>query len=728
MTTGRKRKDVLFQAHRKLAKKSRRSLTLLLQKLRRCIQAGQPQLNKNSRRRITCILCYALVLLGVLLFRFQNTAPSASLIDVVVVTHDALTYTRQGLVSIKQHTLWNESSLILVDSGSTQETLQWLTAFCSPTFCALHKLGNIGYTKAVNFGILAGKSTYVIVMNPDVIVYEEWTARLLRGLLSCPTHGIVGPLSNAASFQSIPHVYDASGSHAVNNMSVEQRLEVVNLLRVHTAVEYPRMTFVNGFLFMMKRSIYEMLDGFDEDAFPIGYGEENDFAIRAQRLGFTIALADDVFAYHFKTTAFTSEERKNLAKLGSIFNRKKHEDVFNTYLQYMKSRVPFTITQNRIRDILLPQKVPEIDTNYDRKVVYVLPVQGAGGGVISVVQEVHQMRLMNLDAYVAIRESSLQFYEMHFPDMIDVFMAFSTIDELATKFVSGDTIVATHFTSVKLLLHILDKVSDLQIAYYVQDYEPNFHKEGSSLREEAVVSYNLFPDAILFSKTKWIADQILTKHGVPVSLVTPSIDHQLFRPASCKMTGSGLFSIVAMVRPATPRRGASATVQVLRALKLKFGSRIQVHTFGCSYGELHHLCVECSRNDTFFEHHGILNRKEVADLISQTDFFLDMSTYQAFGRSLAECMASGCIPIGPLQGGSAEFINEDNGLLIDTSQVETCIQHVIALLSREQSALRLMSLRATIDVSHMTLKAAARSQMNVFGLLDKAGVEIDQYH
>jgi len=247
MRTERKRNDVLFQAHRKFAKKSRRSLTLLLQKLRRCIQAGQPQLNKNSRRRITCILCYALVLLGALLFRFQNTAPSASLIDVVVVTHDALTYTRQGLVSIKQHTLWNESSLILVGSGSTQETLQWLTAFCSPTFCALHKLGNIGYTKAVNFGILAGKSTYVIVMNPDVIVYEEWTARLLRGLLSCPTHGIVGALSNAASFQSIPHVYDASGSHAVNSMSVEQRLEVLNLLRVHTAVEYPRMTFVNGF-------------------------------------------------------------------------------------------------------------------------------------------------------------------------------------------------------------------------------------------------------------------------------------------------------------------------------------------------------------------------------------------------------------------------------------------------------------------------------------------------
>ena len=660
-----------------------------------------------------CITRYALVSLGVLLFRFQNTAPSASLIDVVVVTHDALTYARQGLVSIKQHTLWNESSLILVDSGSTQETLQWLTAFCSPTFCALHKLGNIGYTKALNFGISAGKSTHVVVMNPDVIVYEEWTARLLRGLLSCPTHGIVGPLSNAASFQSIPHVYDASGSHAVNNMSVEQRLEVVNLLRVHTAVEYPRMTFVNGFLFMMKRSIYEMLDGFDEDAFPIGYGEENDFAIRAQRLGFTIGLADDVFAYHFKTTAFASEERKTLAKLGSIANRKRHNDVFMTYLQYMRSRVPFTITQNRIRDILHPRKIQEIGTSRDRKIVYILPVRGAGGGVISVVQEVHQMRLMNLDAYVAIKQSYLQFYEMHFPEMIDVFMAFSTVDELATKFVSGDTIVATHFTSVKLILHILDKVSDLQTAYYVQDYEPNFYKEGTRLHQEAVVSYDLLPDVTLFSKTKWIADQILTKHGVPVLLVTASVDHELFRPASCRMTGSALFSIAAMVRPTTPRRRASATVQVLRALKLKFGSRILLHTFGCSYDELHHLCVECSRNDTFFEHHGILNRNEVADLMRQTDFFLDMSTYQAFGRSLAECMASGCIPIGPLQGGSAEFINEDNGLLIDTSQVDTCIQDVIALLSRERSTHRLMSLRASVAVSHMTLQASAFDQMTL---------------
>ena len=54
-------------------------------------------------------------------------------------------------------------------------------------------------------------------------------------------------------------------------------------------------------------------------------------------------------------------------------------------------------------------------------------------------------------------------------------------------------------------------------------------------------------------------------------------------------------------------------------------------------------------------HHGTLPRDSVAELFASADVFLDMSHWQAWGRTGLEAMAAGCVPVLPKGSGASEY-------------------------------------------------------------------------
>ena len=92
--------------------------------------------------------------------------------------------------------------------------------------------------------------------------------------------------------------------------------------------------------------------------------------------------------------------------------------------------------------------------------------------------------------------------------------------------------------------------------------------------------------------------------------------------------------------------------------------------------------------DTKHHHHGVLGRKAISKLFRRSHIFIDLSDYQAFGRSLIECMASGCIPVGPKQGAASEAIEHGvNGLLVNTDD-EAAVTTSVSDLIRASKANR----------------------------------------
>ena len=135
-----------------------------------------------------------------------------------------------------------------------------------------------------------------MLLNGDTeVVSSSWLHTLTAAAFSSPSVGIVGPLSNAASYQSVPEVFD----HAVDG----RRDWSLNALPpqwapndVGRAVirasrgELIDVPVLNGFCLYIRRDVVMTVGLMDDVIFPYGFGEENDFCLRALRFGFSIKV------------------------------------------------------------------------------------------------------------------------------------------------------------------------------------------------------------------------------------------------------------------------------------------------------------------------------------------------------------------------------------------------------------------------------------------------------
>lgn len=255
-------------------------------------------------------------------------AVTTETVDIVVPVYNALEDVKKCLESLQRCTDGLSVTVIVVNDGSDDTTSQWLRDYCSgkPAFKLIEHETNAGYTKAVNTGLKATTADYAITQNSDTIVSPGWLTGLIRCMNSSPTIGIVGPLSNAANWQNIPELRDESGGFAINQLPVGYSVDdMAELVRHSSFREYPRLRVINGFCFMIRRSVIEAIGYMDEETFPVGYGEEEDYCIRAVDSGFELAVADDVFVYHAKSKSFGHERRKQLSEEGSSKLRAKHQ-------------------------------------------------------------------------------------------------------------------------------------------------------------------------------------------------------------------------------------------------------------------------------------------------------------------------------------------------------------------------------------------------------------------
>lgn len=614
----------------------------------------------------------------------EAQAPAASTtIDVVVPVFNALEDVKRCLASLEQHTDGLRVRVIVVNDGSDADTTQWLRTQCQgkPLFTLIEHPQNQGYTRAVNTGLRASTAEFVITQNSDTIVTPGWLQGMVRCMAADPKIGVVGPLSNAASWQNVPQLRDASGNFAVNDLPQGMSPDAMAALVARVSQRrYPRLPFVNGFCFMIRRAVIDAIGYMDEENFPVGYGEENDFCIRAIDAGFELAIADDVFVFHAKSKSFGHERRKTLSEQGTRSLKHKHTpEKYAARVEAVKRTEALDAVRARIQSALAEQSSADTVDLMSMRVLFLLPVKGGGGGAHSVVQEVTEMRRLGIHARVAVKHEQVEGFLKSYADIPgaeNTFVGFDdhSLIDLAEDY---DVVVGTIFTSMKLVKRIVEVSPHILPAYYVQDYEPMFFEEGSPQWHEARESYTLVPGAFLFAKTHWIIDEVKRHHGVTVHKVQPSIDHEVYKPA--QRVKDGRLHVTAMIRPQTPRRGAARTMRLFARLHQAFGDRIQFHTFGCESDHPEFLKLE--RNFPF-QNHGPLLRPQVAALLAQSDLFVDLSDYQAFGRTGLEAMACGCAAVVPAAGGANEYaIQEQTALVVDSTNEYEAQNLITRLLS-----------------------------------------------
>lgn len=248
-------------------------------------------------------------------------------IDIVVCVHNALDDVKQCLESVARARGSDRQKLIVIDDGSDEPTATYLREFAgNAPWVELHRSDNPrGYTKAANHGLEVSSGELAILLNSDTIVTDGWAEKMADAVFSTPGAGIVGPMSNAASYQSLPDIEGKDGQTAINELPAGVTAEDMNLRCEEWTVAgvLPRVLLVHGFCFGVTREAIQKIGLFDEESFPRGFGEENDYCFRAADAGIDLVVATHTYVFHEKSKSY-GEGRAPLAAAGSKTLRNIH--------------------------------------------------------------------------------------------------------------------------------------------------------------------------------------------------------------------------------------------------------------------------------------------------------------------------------------------------------------------------------------------------------------------
>lgn len=210
-------------------------------------------------------------------------------------------------------TTYENYKVIIADDGSEKEVVKWLDEYASTrkNVDLLTTSKNLGYTFNVNRAIEYSKEDYVVLLNSDTVVFGNWLEKILAAFQAESSVGIAGPLSNAAGWQSAPYLRgDNSYPNHVTIESINHYLESLCINK------YAMSDLVNGFCMCISRKVLNKIGRFDEKAFPMGYGEEDDFCLRARKAGFKNVIVTDTYVHHSKSKSFGHSRRLELATAG----------------------------------------------------------------------------------------------------------------------------------------------------------------------------------------------------------------------------------------------------------------------------------------------------------------------------------------------------------------------------------------------------------------------------
>ena len=239
-------------------------------------------------------------------------------VQIIVPIYNAYDDVRLCIESVLCHTHIN-FKLVLIDDCSTDSRIrQLLDSYKERNdVSVLYNTSNLGFVKTANRGFTETTGD-VILLNSDTIVTERWALKLLTSAYTDERIATVTPFSNAAGAFSIPE--NLTNNEIPANLSIDKMAKLVESV---SKFEYPEVPTGNGFCIFIKRDVLQEIGGFDDETFHRGYGEENDFCMRAKQKEWKHIINDAVYIYHKRSASFNDEKEK-LIKENTEKLKKRH--------------------------------------------------------------------------------------------------------------------------------------------------------------------------------------------------------------------------------------------------------------------------------------------------------------------------------------------------------------------------------------------------------------------
>jgi GT2 family glycosyltransferase len=239
-------------------------------------------------------------------------------VSIVIPVYNNYMTTLACLHSIKKHTdqLVTSYEVIVADDCSTDETKDIGGVVTGLKIVRGEQ--NQGFLKNCNTAIPTAKGDFLVLLNNDTNVQENWLSELLLPLETSDTIGITGPtfLYPDGRLQEAGGIVfsDASGWNY-------GRLDQPSKPEYSFARD---VDYISGACLVFRKTLWDQIGGFDE-VFAPAYYEDTDFCFETRKLGLTVRFVPTAKVVHFEGVSHGSSESSGIKKYQAI-NRDKFFD------------------------------------------------------------------------------------------------------------------------------------------------------------------------------------------------------------------------------------------------------------------------------------------------------------------------------------------------------------------------------------------------------------------
>ena len=228
-----------------------------------------------------------------------STLNGAGLPSVIIPVHNAPDELDRCLATVFETVTTGVEVIVIDDASTDAEVARVLSRWqqrAGPSWQFHLQQRNAGFVGTANRGMEMTRGD-IVLLNSDTEVTAGWLEGLQRCLASDPSIATATPWTNNGEIASIPRFCET-------NQPPENPAAVARMIALTGTASYPELPTAVGFCMAISRLALDTLGLFDEQTFGLGYGEENDFSMRAQRAGLRNVLCDDVYVVHLGGRSF----------------------------------------------------------------------------------------------------------------------------------------------------------------------------------------------------------------------------------------------------------------------------------------------------------------------------------------------------------------------------------------------------------------------------------------
>ena len=202
-------------------------------------------------------------------------------VSVIIPVHGSFWYTHQCIRRIAEHKPLRPFEVILVDDGSTDETV--LASMIISGIRVVRNAANMGFVGSVNAGAAVARGRLLMLLNNDTEVQAGWLDALCDTLDSEPEIGIVGSklLFPDGTLQECGGIVWRLGDAWNYGRDQDANNPAFCFMR--------DVDYVSGASLMIRRSVWDEVGGLSPEFAP-GYYEDTDLCFKARAAGHRVVV------------------------------------------------------------------------------------------------------------------------------------------------------------------------------------------------------------------------------------------------------------------------------------------------------------------------------------------------------------------------------------------------------------------------------------------------------